>query len=85
LHSISWRGNVTPEQMHPGLVAESIAERKRALGKQQKLCKMYWSAIQTTGSGLWRIENLFGDIIQKSRSYCCPQSAKASAWRSVVL
>ncbi|RTY34914.1 integrase, partial [Chlorobium phaeovibrioides] len=45
-------GYVTPEQMHQDLAAGIIAERKRVLGKQQKLRKMYWSANQTTGSGL---------------------------------
>jgi len=38
--------------MHQDLAAGIIAERKRALGEQQKLRKMYWSANQTTGSGL---------------------------------
>jgi transposase InsO family protein len=51
-HYHSRIGYVTPEQMHQDLAAGIIAERKRVLGKQQKLRKMYWSANQTTGSGL---------------------------------
>lgn len=51
-HHHSRIGYVTPEQMHQGLAAGIIAERKRALAEQQKYRKMYWLAIQTTGSGL---------------------------------
>ncbi|KZK75248.1 MAG: integrase [Pelodictyon luteolum] len=51
-HYHSRIGYVTPEQMHQDLAAGIIAERKRAWGEKQKLRKMYWSANQTTGSGL---------------------------------
>jgi len=40
------------EQMHQGLADGIISERKKVLGAQQEIRKMFWSTIQTTGSGL---------------------------------
>ena len=51
-HYHSRIGYVTPAQMHQGLAEGIIAERKKALGVQQEIRKMFWSTTQTTGSGL---------------------------------
>lgn len=51
-HYHSRIGYVTPEQMHQGLADGIIAERKKVLGAQQEIRKMFWSTTQTTGSGL---------------------------------
>jgi len=58
-HCHSRIGYVTLEQMHQDLAAGIIAERKRVLGEQQKLRKMYSQQIKQPEAGCSLLEIRF--------------------------
>nr|WP_126384415.1 hypothetical protein [Chlorobium phaeovibrioides] len=68
-HYHSRIGYVTPEQMHQDLAAGIIAERKRVLGEQQKLRKMYSQQIKQPEAGCSLLEIRFATSSKNHAGY----------------